>query len=226
MVRSRLTPVFLSAGGQPSFPDPHLADKNGMLAIGGDLTPERLRLAYDHGIFPWYDEGLPPMWWSPDPRAILDPAHLRVSRSMRRTLHRSGFAVTSNRAFAQVIRACASNRPEGTWLTPDMIEAYEELHRQGDALSFEVWQGDALVGGLYGVQRGAVFAAESMFHTVTNASKVALIAAVTSLFTVGIELFEVQFLTDHLASMGAFNIRRAEYLALLSEARLKPIRLR
>ena len=225
-MRSRLTPMFLSAGGRPSFPDPHLADENGMLAIGGDLTPERLRLAYDHGIFPWYDEGLPPMWWSPDPRAIIDPAHLRISRSMRRSLHRSGFAVTSNRAFAQVIRACASNRPEGTWLTSDMIEAYEELHRQGDAQSFEVWQDDALVGGLYGVQRGAAFAAESMFHTVANASKVALIAAVTSLFAAGIELFEVQFLTDHLASMGAFNIRRAEYLARLNEARSKPLRLR
>ncbi len=226
MVRSRLTPVFLSTGGEPSFPDPHLADESGMLAIGGDLTPERLRLAYDQGIFPWYDEGLPPMWWSPDPRAIIDPSHLRISRSMRRVLHKLGFAVTSNRAFAQVIRACASDRPEGTWLIPEMIEAYEELHRQGDAQSFEVWQADALVGGLYGVQRGAAFAAESMFHTVTNASKVALIAAVTSLFAAGIELFEVQFLTDHLASMGSFNIGRAEYLARLSEARLKPIRLR
>lgn len=218
MVRSRLTPVFLSARGCPGFPDPRLADESGMLAIGGDLAPERLRLAYESGIFPWYDAGLPPMWWSPDPRALLDPEHLQVSRSMRRVLSKGGFGITANRAFEQVIKACASNRPEGTWLIPDMIEAYTLLHQSGDAHSFEVWRADKLVGGLYGVQRGALFAAESMFHTETNASKVALVAAVRFLFEAGIELFEVQFLTEHLASMGAFEVSREEYLERLKAA--------
>lgn len=226
MVRSRLTPAFLSARGNPSFPDPRLADESGMLAIGGELTPERLRLAYDNGIFPWYDEGLPPMWWSPDPRALLDPSRLIVTRSMRRVLARGGFAITANRAFSQVIRACAANRPEGTWLIGEMIQAYTALHELGDAHSFEVWKGEELVGGLYGVQRGALFAAESMFHTHTNASKVALILAVQLLFEAGIELFEVQFLTEHLASLGAYEVSREDYLTRLARARAKPVRLR
>jgi leucyl/phenylalanyl-tRNA---protein transferase len=222
----RAHPALLSPTGPLTFPDPEWADAEGLLAVGGDLTPERLLLAYESGIFPWYAEGLPPMWWSPDPRAVLDEQALHVSKSLARELRRGDFQVTINRAFERVMRECGSERDGGTWILPEMIRAYLRLHERGEALSFEVWRDERLVGGLYGVQRGALFAAESMFHRETNASKVALVAAVRSLFAAGIELFDVQFLTPHLASMGVYEISRAEYLARARAATARSVALR
>lgn len=222
----RTRPLLLAPGGPLVFPDPARADSEGLLAVGGDLQPKRLLLAYDNAIFPWYSDGLPPMWWSPDPRALFEPERLHVSRSMQRELKKQRFEVSFDRAFGRVLRECGREREGGTWLLPEMIEAYEELHTLGHAHSVEVWDGSALVGGLYGVHRGGLFAAESMFHRVTNASKVAVIAAVRSLFAAGIELFDVQFLTPHLESLGAFEVSRAEYLARLGRVRDKSVNLR
>lgn len=222
----RSRPLLLAPGGPLIFPDPARADAEGLLAVGGDLCPNRLLLAYDNAIFPWYSEGLPPMWWSPDPRALFEPERLHVSRSMQRELKQQRFEVTLDRAFGRVLRECGRERDGGTWLLPEMIEAYEELHALGHAHSIEVWDGSALAGGLYGVHRGGLFAAESMFHRVTNASKVAVIAAVRSLFAAGVELFDVQFLTPHLESLGAFEVSRAEYLARLGRVRDKCVNLR
>lgn len=216
--------MLLPLGGPPRFPDPNSADAEGLLAIGGDLSSARLLAAYDAGIFPWFEQGLPPLWWSPDPRAILDPDHLHVSRSLRRRMRSGEFEVSTNRAFARVMRECGAERDGGTWILPEMIEAYTALHRQGHALSFEVWSEGQLVGGLYGVLRGGLFAAESMFHRRTDASKVALVTSVRALFDVGVELYDVQFLTPHLASMGAREVSRAAYLERLAYARTRQAR--
>jgi len=206
------------------FPNPNLADSDGLVAIGGDLSRARLLLAYDSGIFPWYDEGMPPLWWSPDPRAVIEIENLHVSRSLRRVLRQGRFRVTQNRAFEAVMRACG-DREEGTWILPEMITAYVDLHRSGHAHSIEVWQGPELVGGIYGVQRGALFAAESMFHRVTDASKVALVSMVRALFARGIQLFDVQLPTPHLESMGATTLPRRVYLERVRRARAEPIDL-
>jgi leucyl/phenylalanyl-tRNA--protein transferase len=221
----RPRPVLIAPGGPLDFPDAEESDAEGLVAVGGDLSVERLLVAYDHGIFPWYAEGLPPMWWSPDPRAVVEPSTLHVSRSLARELKQGRFHVTFDRAFADVIEECGREREGGTWILPEMLEAYVRLHTLGHARSFEVWLDDRLVGGLYGVQRGALFAAESMFHRATNASKVALVAAVKSLFAAGIELFDVQFTTSHLASMGVHDISRGAYLARVAAARGKPVTL-
>ncbi len=217
----------MATGSSPmfQFPDPGGADEDGLVAIGGDLSPERLLSAYRTGIFPWFDDGLPPLWWSPDPRAIIEPARLHVSRSMRRLLGKGRFVVTFDRAFPQVIDECARCRREGTWILPEMIDAYVQLHRLGHAHSFEVWEQGELVGGLYGVHQGGLFAAESMYHRRSNASKVALIASVTSLARAGIELYDVQFLTPHLQSLGAREISRSEYLQRVGAACHKSVRL-
>lgn len=217
-MRVRRKPQLILPGTPPGFPDPNLADDEGLLAIGGDLSPERLLYAYEHGIFPWYDEGLPPMWWSPNPRAVMDPAQLHVSRSLARVIRSQRFRVTFNRAFHDVIRECGRERDGGTWILPEMVDAYCALHHLGHAHSVEVWHGEELVGGLYGVQRGALYAAESMFHRERDASKVGLVSAVQGLFTAGIGLFDVQFLTPHLASLGAYEVPRARYLELAAEA--------
>lgn len=206
-----LRPLLIRPGDPPVFPDPLAADGDGLVAVGGDLRPQRLLLAYELGIFPWYD-GEIPLWWSPDPRAVMTPERLHVSRSFRRFFRKTPWTVTCNRAFAAVMVECSRERADGTWIHTEVIQAYTELFRRGHAHSFEVWDGHTLVGGLYGVQRGGLFAAESMFHRRTNGSKVALCAAVLATFRQGIELFDVQFLTDHLESMGAFEIRRREYL--------------
>lgn len=221
----RSRPTLLARNAPPVFPNPNGADADGLVAIGGDLSTERLLAAYEQGIFPWYSEGLPPMWWSPDPRALMDPERLHVSRSLARELRRGRFRVTFDHAFEHVMVECGSERDEGTWITPDMLAAYVELHRRGHAHSFEAWSGERLVGGLYGVQRGGLFAAESMFHRETNASKVVLATAVRTSFAAGIELFDVQFLTPHLESLGAYEVRRVDYLARVAEARLKAVRL-
>jgi len=223
-MRRRRSPLLIASGGPLYFPNPELSDEEGLVAIGGDLSPPRLLLAYESGIFPWYDRGLPPLWWSPDPRAILDLADLHVSRSMQRVLKRGPFRLTWNRAFRQVMQACG-DRDEGTWILPEMIEAYCELHRLGHAHSIEVWDGSELVGGLYGVQRGALFAAESMFHRATNASKAALIECVKCLFARGIDLFDVQFLTPHLVSLGAREIPRKQYIERVARARFHDVDL-
>jgi leucyl/phenylalanyl-tRNA---protein transferase len=212
-----MLPILLSPGSPVAFPDPRFADAEGLVAVGGDLSPERLLHAYDHGIFPWYDESMPELWWSPDPRAVLLPGDLHVSRSLERRLRAGAFQMTWDIEFAAVIRECGKNRSDGTWLTPEMIVAYEELHRLGHVHSLEVWSGDELVGGIYGVHRGGLFAAESMFHRRTDASKVALVALVRSLAGRGIELIDVQILTEHLQSMGATSIRREDYLSRVEQ---------
>lgn len=221
----RSRPLVLSPTGLEPFPDPAAYDAEGLLAIGGDLRPERLLMAYGHGIFPWYAEGYVPMWWSPDPRALLDPAHLHVARSLAKRARRGGFTLTWNRCFEQVMRECGRGRATGTWILDEMVLAYTELHRRGAAHSLEVWCGADLVGGVYGVQVGALFAAESMFHRATDMSKIAVVALVRSLFAAGIELLDVQFATDHLRTLGAFEVPRAEYLRRLAVVRARPVDL-
>lgn len=205
-------PIFLLPGTRQPFPDPKCADDEGLVAVGGDLAPERLLQAYEKGLFPWFEEGMPPLWWSPNPRTIIEAGDLHVSKSLARTMRRKRLRCSLNRAFRDVMVACA-DRQEGTWICPEMISAYTALHVMGSAHSFEVWSEGALVGGLYGVQIGGLFAAESMFHRITDASKVALVTAHKACFGAGIRLFDVQFLTEHLRSMGAREIPRALYLA-------------
>lgn len=212
----RLT--FLGPGSPLSFPDPNDSDDEGLLAVGGDLSPARLLFAYESGVFPWYSAGVPPLWWSPNPRALMTRERLHVSRSLRRKLRRGEFTVTFDHAFGQVIQACASNRDGGTWILPEMMLAYTQLHQLGHAHSFEVWQDGQLAGGLYGVRRGALFAAESMFHVVTDASKVALAVSLDTLFRAGIQVFDVQFVTEHLASLGAYEVSRNDYLSQVAQA--------
>jgi leucyl/phenylalanyl-tRNA--protein transferase len=218
--------VILGAHDSPRFPDPNWADAHGLVAAGGSLSPEWLLTAYERGIFPWYDESMPILWWSPDPRAVMDDRSLHVSRSMQRFAKSTRFRLTFNRAFEEVMRGCAENRDDGTWILPDMLEAYVRLNELGHAFSVEAWSGDRLVGGLYGVQRGALFAAESMFHRETNASKWVLLASVRSLFARGIEVFDVQFSTPHLASLGAYEISRREYLERVAKAVQREVDLR
>jgi leucyl/phenylalanyl-tRNA--protein transferase len=222
-LRSR-RPVLILPGSPVVFPNADEADDEGLVAIGGDLSAERLLAAYECGIFPWYDEGVPPLWWSPNPRAVIERGSVHVSHSLRRVLRKGTFHVTFDRAFERVMRDCG-RRDVGTWIIPDMIDAYVELHRRGHAHSFEVWLDDELVGGLYGVHRGALFAAESMFHTVTDASKVALVYATRSVFSAGIDVFDVQLPTSHLASMGAVEIGRSQYLARVRAAASKRVSL-
>ncbi len=220
----RQQPVFLRGDDDP-FPDPRQFDREGLLAIGGELTTARLLMAYRNGVFPWYAEGILPMWWSPDPRGLLALDRLHVSRSLRRTLRRGAFTLTWNTCFARVMAECGKHRPEGTWVIPEMLAAYERLHRHGSAHSLEVWHGRDLVGGVYGVQIGALFAAESMFHRRTDMSKVALVALVRTLFAAGVEVLDVQFVTPHLQSLGAFEVTRIEYLRRIALAIGKPLLL-
>jgi len=215
---TRFRPWLLLAGAEPRWPDPNLADADeGLVAIGGDLAPERLLSAYAAGIFPWFDERSPILWWSPEPRAVLSARTLHVSRSLRRVLKQAKLTISVDRDFAGVMDGCA-DRSEGTWITREMRSAYIALHDLGYAHSFEVRCGDELVGGLYGVQLAGLFAAESMFHRATNASKVALVCAVTSLSAAGCSLFDVQFMTPHLASLGATAMLRRDYLRALTAA--------
>ncbi|MBY0521834.1 MAG: leucyl/phenylalanyl-tRNA--protein transferase [Gemmataceae bacterium] len=197
---------------------PQLANEYGLVAIGGDLKPDHLLKAYRRGIFPWYDEGDPICWWSPDPRAIFELDGLRVSRRLARTVRSGTFGITVNRDFAGVIRGCGFRPGEGTWITPEMIDAYEEMHRRGHAHSLEVWHGDTLAGGIYGVAIGGFFAGESMFTRVRDASKVALVHLVERLRQRGFQLFDTQFVTDHTRGLGAIEIPRAAYLKRLKKA--------
>lgn len=185
-----------------------------------------LLAAYENGIFPWYSEGEEPLWWSPDPRAVIDLEHLHISRSLARKMRNSHFRITWNTCFRQVMEECGAEREEGSWIFQEMVDAYTVAHESGHAHSIEIWKEDQLAGGLYGIQRGGAFMAESMFHRVTDASKVALATAVQHLWGKGVRLFDVQFLTPHLASMGVYEISRDEYLDRLSIARDLPVTLR
>lgn len=200
------------------FPSAQQAGPEGLLAAGGDLRPERLLLAYRSGIFPWFNEDALILWWSPDPRMVLFPDELRISKSMRRILRSDTFRITRNHDFASVIRACAEvprKGQEGTWITQGMEAAYHRLHQQGHAVSYEVWQGDSLAGGLYGVEMGPVFCGESMFSKVPNASKAAFIHMVQEQRAKGCSLIDCQVHTDHLESLGAREIPRSEFLDFL-----------
>jgi leucyl/phenylalanyl-tRNA--protein transferase len=200
------------------FLNPELADEDGLVGVGGDLSPRRLLEAYRRGIFPWYDAQTPILWWSPDPRAVFELDGLHVSRRLARTVRAGKFEVTADRDFAGVIRGCADRPGPGAWITPEMIAAYERLHRLGHAHSVEVWHGGELAGGLYGVAVGGLFAGESMFTRVRDASKVALVHVMRRLRERGYQLFDVQFLNDHTASLGAVEVPRRAYLARLRRA--------
>jgi leucyl/phenylalanyl-tRNA--protein transferase len=207
----------------PGFLNPELADAMGLVGVGGDLRPPWLLDAYRRGIFPWYDEGDPILWWSPDPRAIIElDGGLHVPRRLQRTLRSGRFTVTVNRAFGDVIRGCA-DRPEGTWITAAMMAAYETLHRLGHAHSVEAWTDAGLAGGIYGVAVGGLFAGESMFTRQRDGSKVALAALVERLRQRGFRLFDIQMRTDHTARLGAVEIPRREYLARLRTALACPV---
>jgi leucyl/phenylalanyl-tRNA--protein transferase len=201
------------------FPPVEQANADGLLAVGGDLRPERLLEAYRHGIFPWYNEGQPILWWSPDPRAVLFPAHLHVPRSLEKTLRRRTFTITVDHCFRRVMTECAGPRPQypdgGTWITPAMIEAYTSLHRLGYAHSVETWKGDRLVGGLYGVALGGAFFAESMFTRLDDASKVALVSLVRQLHAWDFRLIDCQHSSPHVLRFGAEEIPRARFLGEL-----------
>jgi len=214
---------FLRPGDPPgAFPpvEQALDEPDGLLCAGGDLSPARLIEAYRRGIFPWYSEGQPILWWSPDPRAVLFPEEFRISRSLAKTLRNRGYQTRVDSAFAEVVAGCADAdlRPEGTWISPDMQSAYLEMHRLGHAHSVETWRVGRLVGGLYGVALGKVFFGESMFSIERDASKVALARLVEESTARGIELIDCQLASSHLESLGARCIPRARFSALLSAA--------
>jgi leucyl/phenylalanyl-tRNA---protein transferase len=201
------------------FPPVHLAEPDGLLAMGGDLSPERLLAAYRQGIFPWYD-GEPILWWCPHPRFVLFPAELKISKSIKPLLNRDEFEFTTNKAFAAVIKNCKSTiRPgqDGTWITNEVEKAYTNLHQQGHAHSAEVWKDGELVGGLYGIKMGKVFFGESMFSKVSNASRYAFIRYVQQLKEEGIELIDCQIYTEYLESFGARMIDRDFFTSTLHQ---------
>ncbi|MDN3651448.1 leucyl/phenylalanyl-tRNA--protein transferase [Thalassotalea ponticola] len=199
-----------------AFPHHHLAlsEPNGLLAVGGDLSPDRLTLAYRHGIFPWFNEGDPILWWSPDPRAILPTEHVYTNRSLLKFIKKCDYRVTLNKAFVDVIAYCANapTRDDDTWILSDMIQAYSRLHKLGMAHSIEVWQNDQLVGGLYGVAINGFFSGESMFYLRPNASKIALLALTKKLKHAGINFVDCQILNPFLQSMGAIELSRCDFL--------------
>ncbi len=202
------------------FPPVSEADEEGILAIGGDLDPERLKLAYKSGIFPWFNEGEPILWWSPDPRMVLFPDELIVSKSMRNILNRKQFKVTFNQSFEGVISNCQNIKRDGqngTWISNEMIDAYCKLNEQGIAKSVEVWQDEVLVGGLYGIDLGHVFCGESMFSKVSNASKVAFIALVQYLKEANYKLLDCQVHNSHLESLGCREIDREAFISILKK---------
>jgi leucyl/phenylalanyl-tRNA---protein transferase len=219
-------PVF-RLSDQIIFPEPELSRDDGLLAVGGDLSPERLILAYSMGIFPWYSREEPVLWWSPDPRLVLYPDALHVSRSLAKTLNQGRFTVTLDRDFSRVIAACAGtlrdNQP-GTWITREMMDAYCRLHEAGFAHSVEVWNHDALAGGLYGVSLGKCFFGESMFARQDNASKVGLVTLVRVLKKWAFQLIDCQVTTHHLVRMGAREISRRQFISELKQALQSPTR--
>ena len=193
---------------------------DGLLAAGGDLSPERLLYAYRHGIFPWYDSGQPILWWSPDPRCVLRPHEFHASKRLRRSLSRSKLEVSFNQAFSAVIAACAEDRigQQGTWITDDMADAYSRLHQQGWAHSIEIWQENRLAGGLYGLAIGRAFFGESMFSRQTNASKAAMLALCQQMVLNDFEILDCQVESPHLVSLGASLMPRNKFAAVLRQA--------
>ena len=213
-------PIFELDERQLYFPPAYLADESGILAIGGDLSPKRLILAYEMGIFPWFNPSEPILWWSPDPRCVIYPNRIKVAKSMRQVLRKANFKVTFDQAFLEVIYACKTiDRPgqQGTWITDDMIEAYLELHKSGFVHSVEVWQDNKIVGGLYGGNLGKCFFGESMFSRVSNASKIAMIMLAKNLQEQGYHFIDCQIHTDHLQSLGAEMIPRLNFLDALKK---------
>ncbi|HFC54266.1 MAG TPA: leucyl/phenylalanyl-tRNA--protein transferase [Gammaproteobacteria bacterium] len=213
---------YLIRDGDPAdrFPDVALAlrEPDGLLAVGGDLSPERIVAAYRRGIFPWYSAGQPILWWSPDPRAVLFPGQIRISRSLAKTLRKGSFTVTADREFQRVMELCAAPRrgESGTWITPEMQRSYLQLHDMGIAHSVECWSGGDVVGGLYGLAIGQVFFGESMFTRQRDASKVALVHLVERLRGWGYGLIDCQVVTAHLTSLGAVAIPRSRFISLLA----------
>ncbi len=216
----RIGPPFLLYEHHTIFPDPNLAltEPDGLLAIGGDLSSERLLSAYRQGIFPWFSDNQPILWWSPNPRCVVYPQQLNISRSMKKVLRKGEYQITYDSAFEQVMRECAAPRDgqPGSWITGEMLQAYSELHRQGAAHSVECWYQGELVGGLYGVAIGQVFFGESMFSRRSNASKAAFITLTQQLIEWGYQLIDCQLHSDHLESLGAVMIARPTFLQLLN----------
>lgn len=210
-----------------TFPPPHMATAEGLLAVGGDLGRERLLLAYRQGIFPWYSDGEPILWWSPDPRLVIYPRKIHISRSLNRTLRRKQFQVTADQAFDRVIRHCARvprRQGQGTWITSAMEAAYCDLHEFGVAHSVEVWEQEQLVGGLYGISLGNAFFGESMFSYRADASKVALVILSRLLTSWGFDLIDCQVTSAHLVRLGALEIPRHRFLEELTQALKQPTR--
>ena len=217
-------PLFLLSN-KITFPPPHLAGSDGLLAIGGDLSKERLLLAYRMGIFPWFSEDEPIMWWSPDPRLVLYPQDLRVPKSLKKVINKNIFKVTIDSSFERIINLCAQIRlqkNEGTWLGKNMIEAYCDLHEAGYAHSVEAWHKGELAGGLYGVSMGKCFFGESMFTSISNASKAAFVALVEYLKTLSFDMIDCQLTTEHLKRFGAKEIPRSLFLKQLNESLKAP----
>ncbi len=213
-------PIFILSE-QLVFPAPHFATPEGLLAVGGDLSPERLLLAYSQGIFPWFSDGEPLLWWSPDPRLVLYPEELKVSKSLKKTIKRGLFHITADTSFDRVIKACAlvkRNNNEGTWIVDEMIEAYSLLHEAGFAHSIEAWYQGELAGGLYGVSLGRCFFGESMFTRVSNASKAAFVRLVEYLNRFSFDFIDCQVTTKHLVSLGAREITRSQFLGQLKKS--------
>lgn len=208
------------------FPHPESSDRQGLLSIGGDLTPQRILQAYSHGIFPWFEPGCPILWWSPNPRLILIPNEFKLSRSLKKSLKKN-YRYAIDNAFPQVIKACAtySNRENNTWISNEMMEAYISLHEMGYAHSFEVWEEDRLVGGLYGISLGNAFFGESMFHTVTDASKLALHYLCSTMEAWNFDFIDCQMPTTHLLSLGAKIVGRKHFLHLLAQTLKHPNKL-
>ena len=210
---------------EPYFPPPQLAGPEGLLAVGGDLSVRRLLIAYKMGIFPWYNEGEPILWWSPDPRMVLFPSELHVPRRLKRILRQGRFEITFDKAFSRVITECANvrrERGEGTWITADMVKAYIRLHKAGHAHSAEAWHKGRLAGGVYGVSIGQAFFGESMFARVSDASKAAFVTLVRHLEAWDFKIIDCQVTTAHLARFGAREIPRRKFLTILKEAVERP----
>jgi len=212
--------IFL-LNDKPLFPPPHLADDDGLLAVGGDLRMERLLEAYSNGVFPWYSESTPILWWSPDPRLVLFPKELHISRSLKQVIKKGIFTITTDKAFEEVIKNCAvvhRKGSNGTWLTDEMINAYINLYKAGYAHSVESWQEGELAGGLYGVSLGGIFFGESMFAKISDASKAAFVKLVRSLEQWNYTVVDCQVVTGHLIRMGARTISRTQFLRILKAA--------
>ena len=223
-------PYLLDETHKSLFPDVELAltEPDGLLAVGGDLSVERLTSAYQQGIFPWYSEDQPILWWSPDPRMVLEPKDIKISRSLAKTIRKQKFKITFDQSFREVITACSESRLEKgkqqgeTWILDEMIEAYVNLHEAGYAHSIECWENEKLVGGLYGIALGKVFFGESMFSRVSDASKIAFVTLAKQLEKFDFKLIDCQVYTSHLESLGASMINRKQFISLLEENAKQP----